>query len=211
MAAAALLAALPLAPGCAANFDSPVLQDYNPVTGVNVREDGVWGMNMLVVLDESSGQGTLVGTLLNTTRSDDRLVGASVSVGRGDEGQLTSSLVQPGVTLPPDQLVQLNEPQTVQIEGDVEAGLFADLTLQFQRSQPIEVQIPVLPPGGPYADVPLSSELGPSPTEETTAPGESGQSGEAEQSGQSGQSGEAGQSGQSGQSAEGGQGDGGQG
>jgi hypothetical protein len=182
MAAAALAAALPLLSGCASNFDSPVLQDYNPVTGVNVREDGVWGMNMLVVFDEASGRGTLVGTLLNTTRAEDRLVEASVTLGPDDEGELTSSLVRSSVPLPPERLVQLSDPQTVQVEGEVEPGLFVGLTLQFQRSEPIEVQVPVVPPEAPYADVPLAPEPSPAPTAEaeTPAPEESGQGGQGE-------------------------------
>jgi hypothetical protein len=191
MAAAALVAAPALLSGCASNFDSPVLQDYNPVTGVNVREDGVWGMNMLVVLDERSGQGTLVGTLLNNTRPEDRLVEASVTLGPGDEGELTSSLVRSSVPLPPDRLVQLSDPQTLQVEGEIEAGLFVGLSLQFQRSEPIEVQVPVVPLEGPYADVPLAPEPSPAPAEEeTSAPDESGQDGQTGGGDQGGQGGE---------------------
>jgi hypothetical protein len=179
VAAAAIAASLPLLSGCASSFDSPVMQDYNPVTGVNVREDGVWGMNMLVVLDESSGQGTLVGTLLNTTRAEDRLVDASVAVEPDDQGELTSSMVEPSVSLPPDQLVQLSDPQTVQVEGDIESGLFVGLTLQFERSEPIDVEVPVVSPGGAYADVPLTEEPSPSPTQESATPEEPGGSGRA--------------------------------
>jgi hypothetical protein len=188
MTAAALVASLPLLSGCASNFEAPVFQDYNPVTGVNVREDGVWGMNMLVVLPASGGQGTLVGALLNTTRTDDRLVGAAVTPGPDDDAEVASELVQPSTTLQPQQLVELSDPQTVLVEGDVEAGRFVHLTLQFQRSEPIEVEVPVVEPEGPYADVPLAPEPSPTPAEPEEGPttgsnggsGDSGESPEAE-------------------------------
>ncbi|HEX2174841.1 MAG TPA: hypothetical protein VHG70_02930 [Nocardioidaceae bacterium] len=151
--AAAVAVALPLLSGCASGFDSPVLQDYNPAVGVNVRDDGVWGMNLLVVASES-GRGTLVGVLLNKTRRTDRLVGATVESEQGAP-PLQSSMLRPSVVLPPERLVQLDEPPTVQVQGEARQGLFVQLTLQFERSQPIQVQVPVVSPEGPYEDVPL--------------------------------------------------------
>jgi hypothetical protein len=163
-AAAAVVASLPLLSGCASGFDSPVLQDYNPVTGVNVRQDEVWGMNLLVVLPES-GQGTLVGALLNTTRPQDRLVDATVTPAPDDQAEVATTMVRQSVTLPPERLVELSDPQTVLVEGDVVPGRFVNLTLQFQRSEPIEVEVPVVAPEGPYADVPLPDEATPSAPE----------------------------------------------
>lgn len=146
-------AALPLLSGCASGFDSPVLQDYNPSVGVNVRQGDVWAMNMLVVLPES-GRGTLVGALLNKGPSGDRLVGATVE-SEPNEAPIQSSMQQSSVSLPPERLVELSEPTTVVVEGDVTPGRFVNLTLQFQRAEPVEVKIPVVAPEGAYADVPL--------------------------------------------------------
>jgi hypothetical protein len=166
LAAALVAAAVPALSACQANFGSPVLQDYNPSTGVNVREGGVWGMNLLVVLDES-GQGSLVGALVNNARRPDRLVGVTLQAEQG-RGPLRTTMVRRQVTLPPDRLVKLEDPATVAVEGDVPAGAFVGLTLQFQRAQPIETKIPVVAAEGPYAEVqiPASSEAtaSPSPT-----------------------------------------------
>ena len=164
LAAAFVAATLPALSGCASNFDSPVLEKYNPAVGVNVREDGVWGMNMLVVLPDSGGQGTLVGALLNQSGQTDRLVSAVVRA-EPHQGSIRSTLVRPGAELQPGQLVQMSDPTTVAVQGDVRPGLFVDLTLQFQRSKAIHTQVPVVPPEGPYAQVPLpSSQGGESPT-----------------------------------------------
>jgi hypothetical protein len=153
LAAVLVGAALPMLAGCASGFDSPVLRDYNPAVGVNVREGDVWAMNLLVVMPES-GRGTLVGALLNQRPTGDRLVGATVESEPG-EPPLESSMLGSEVALAPERLVQLGEPPTVRVEGDVEPGRFVTVTLQFARAQQVEVQIPVVAPEGPYADVPL--------------------------------------------------------
>lgn len=159
---AAVALTLPVLSGCASGFDSPVLQDYNPSVGVNVRTGDVWAMNLLVVLPES-GQGTLVGALLNQTPTADRLVGATVE-SEPDEQPIRSSMVRSSVPLAPERLVELSEPTTVAVEGNVTPGRFVTVTLQFQRAEPIEVKIPVVAPTGAYAEVPLPSALGPSPS-----------------------------------------------
>jgi copper(I)-binding protein len=154
VAAVLVAAVLPALSGCASGFDSPVLRDYNPVVGVNVRDGEVWAMNMLVVLPES-GRGTLVGALLNKGNASDRLVGATVSLPETDESTVQSTMERSSITLAPEQLVELSDPTTVAVEGDVLPGRFVDLTLQFQRAEPIQVKIPVVDAVGPYEEVPL--------------------------------------------------------
>jgi hypothetical protein len=149
---ALLVVALPVS-GCASGFGSPVLQDYNPAVGVNVRDGDVWAMNMLVVLPES-GRGTLVGALLNKTPRADTLVGATVQ-SEPEEAPIQSTMVRPSVPLPPERLVNLSDTPTVAVEGDVTPGRFVNLTLQFESAEQVQVKVPVLAPTGPYADVPL--------------------------------------------------------
>jgi hypothetical protein len=172
LVAAFVAAALPLLSGCASGFDSPVLQDYNPAVGVNVREGDVWAMNMLVVMSES-GQGTLVGALLNKGARNDRLVSASLQTEPNEE-PLTSSMLGSSVSLTPGRLVELSEPPTVAVKGTVTPGSFVTMTLQFQRAEPIQVKIPVVAPEGPYEHVQLpgSESPSPGPTARATRPGE---------------------------------------
>jgi hypothetical protein len=155
LSAALVAAALPVLSGCASGFDSPVLQDYNSTVGVQARKGDVWAMNLLVVLPES-GQGTLVGALLNKTGRGDRLVDATVRSEPGEQ-PLRSSMLRSDVALSPDRLVELSEPPTVMVQGDVTPGRFVTATLRFQRAAPVEVKIPVVAPEGPYAQVPLPS------------------------------------------------------
>ncbi|MDQ4085491.1 MAG: hypothetical protein M3165_06685 [Actinomycetota bacterium] len=163
-------AALALPSGCASGFDSPVLQDYNPAVGVNVRDGDVWAMNLLVVLSES-GQGTLVGALLNKGRRTDRLVDATVQ-SEQDEEPVSSSMLRSSVPLTPGRLVEMSEPPTVAVEGTVTPGRFVTVTLQFQRAEPVEVEVPVVAPEGPYEHVQLPGTASPSPGPSPTATGE---------------------------------------
>jgi hypothetical protein len=165
LAAAFVAAALPVLSGCASGFDSPVLQDYNPAVGVNVREGDVWAMNMLVVTSES-GQGTLVGALLNKSGSSDRLVDANVQGEPGEE-PLSSSMVRSSVPLTPGRLVEMSEPPTVAVEGEVTPGSFVTVTLTFERAEPVQVEIPVVAPEGPYEHVRLPGTASPSPSPRT--------------------------------------------
>jgi hypothetical protein len=169
LAAAFVAATLPVLSGCSSSFNTPVQQPYNPTVGVDVRRGGVWGMNMMVVLPNSGGQGTLVGALLNKSRSTDHLVGAVVRAEPG-EGSLRSTLVRPGAALQPGQLVETSDPTTVAVQGDVTPGLLVDLTLQFARSKAIHTSVPVVPPEGPYAQVPLPSSQGASPSTSPSTP-----------------------------------------
>ena len=175
LAAAFVAATLPALSGCASNFDSPVVQQYNPSVGVDVRRGGVWGMNMLVVLPNSGGQGTLVGALINQSGHTDRLVSAQVTA-EPNQGSMSSTLVRPGTVLQPGHLLEMSDPTTVAVQGDVTPGLFVDLTLRFERSREIHTQVPVVPPEGPYAQVPLPSQSSPTsePANETESPSAGG-------------------------------------
>jgi hypothetical protein len=182
LAAALVAAALPVLSGCASSFDSPVLQDYNPAVGVNAREGDVWAMNAMLVTSES-GHGTLVGALLNKSGRSDRLVEATVQ-GEPNEEPLSTSMVRSSVPLAPGDLVEMSEPPTVAVEGEVTPGSFVTMTLTFARAEPVQVEIPVVAPEGPYAQVPLPGTASPSrsqspgksagPTEQATAREERG-------------------------------------
>jgi hypothetical protein len=159
VAAALVAAALPALSGCASGFDSPVLQNYNPTVGMNVRGGDVYALNMLVVASDSGHSGTLVGSLLNKTATRDSLVGASVRAQPG-EPQVRSSMLTSSVPLVPERLVELSEPPTLEVRGDVTPGRFVTLTLVFQRAEQVRMQVPVVAHEDPYDEVPLPGEGG---------------------------------------------------
>lgn len=159
MAAAAsalpLLAGVAPLAGCAANFDSQLLQPYNQAVGINERDGGVLALDVAVVADES-GNGTLVGALVNKTADIDQLL--TVNAG----GRVTAPDLAEPITLDPETLVQLAElPNTVSISGpDVQPGMTVPLTLQFTNAQPIEAQVPVVAQEGTYAEISIEPAEG---------------------------------------------------
>jgi hypothetical protein len=159
VAALCVAAALPVLSGCASGFDSPVLQSYNPTVGANVRGGDIYALNMLVVASDSGRSGTLVGSLLNKTASRDDLLAASARSQPG-EPQVRSSMVRPDVPLVPERLVELSEPPTMVVRGDLVPGRFVTLTLVFRRAEQIRVQVPVVAHEEPYDEVPLPGEGG---------------------------------------------------
>ena len=156
-------AALPLAAGCAANFNAQTQVQYQPAVGSDSRESDVYALNMLVVGDGEGG-GTLVGTLLNDdpkgTGCPDYLVGFQVvdNAGGGVKNSALpaaepvdapegcpSQVPEKGIALPADQSVKLPDDATIQMSADtVQPGTFLTVTLTFQNSDPVEIDVPVV-------------------------------------------------------------------
>jgi hypothetical protein len=147
-----LTALLPAVTACSSNFDSPVLQPYNPSVGVYDRSGTVEAFNVLAVTDDQ-GSGTLVASLINQGDEPDRLTAVDVQA-EGDR-QVTAQLRGP-VDLEPKELVLLHEGPSVTLAGDgLEAGYFMTLTMEFERAETVTLRIPTETNGGPYADVPI--------------------------------------------------------
>jgi hypothetical protein len=154
--------------GCAANFDAPTNEPYQPAAGISDRSGGVYAIDTLVVTD-GSGNGTVVSSLINQQQQDDTLQSYSASDSNGDE--ITAAPLPQPLDLPaypsPDQSVQVGTSGSLRLTGNVEAGTFVTLTFTFGNASPVTVDVPVLN-GGPdtaYADIPV----GPVPTTTPTA------------------------------------------
>jgi hypothetical protein len=144
--------------GCAASFDAPTYQPYQPAAGISDRSGAVYAIDTLVVTD-GSGNGTVVSSLINQQQQDDTLQSYSAADSNGD-GITTAPLPQP-IDLPaypsPDQNVQVGTSGILRLTGNVEAGTFVSLTFDFGNATPVTVEAPVLN-GGPntdYADIPI--------------------------------------------------------
>jgi hypothetical protein len=161
--AATAACAVLLLSGCAANFDAPTNEPYQPAAGISDRSGAVYAINTLVVTD-GSGNGTVVCSLINQQRQADTLESYSADAGNGDK-ITTAPLAQP-IDLPAypsdGQNVQVGTSGDLRLTGDIEAGTFVTLTFDFGNATPVTVEAPVLN-GGPdtaYADIPV----GPVPT-----------------------------------------------
>ena len=68
--------------GCAANFNAPTNDPYQPAAGISDRTGDVYALNTLVVTDEA-GNGTVVASLINQATTDDTLQSFSATDSTG--------------------------------------------------------------------------------------------------------------------------------
>jgi hypothetical protein len=152
------MAALALS-GCAANFNAPTNDPYQPAAGISDRSGEIYAINVLVVTD-GSGDGTVVASLINHAADDDSLDSYAATDSAGQE-IATAPLSDP-IALPappsPDQSVQVGPTGDLRLSGDnVEAGTFVTITFTFGSAAPLAVEAPVVSGGSDtiYADIPV--------------------------------------------------------
>jgi hypothetical protein len=145
--------------GCAANFNAPTNDPYQPAAGISDRTGDVYSLNTLVVTDEA-GNGTVVASLVNQATTDDTLQSFSATDSTGAD--ITAEPLAQPIALPaypsPDQAVAIGTAGDLRLSGDnIVAGTFVDITFTFGNAAPLTVNVPVIP-GGPetiYADIPV--------------------------------------------------------
>jgi hypothetical protein len=146
---------VPLVTSCSfgtSNFDAQTNQVYTPAEGVSDRSGAVDVLNALVVSDQD-GRGRFIAGLVNNSKTtDDALTGVQ---GAGDSSAVHGTLTTP-VDVAADAFVQLADQgvEPVVLEGDpIVAGHFIDLTVSFQKSQEVTIQVPVVTAEDDYKDV----------------------------------------------------------
>lgn len=148
LSAAALLLCVPALTAC--GFDLPTDQVYTPGIGTNDRSSTVNVLHAAIVSEES-GEGVFIAALVNKDlREDDALTDLA---GSGADADL--SVTPPGqITVGPETLVQLNDEGGIQLSGErVEPGNFVEVTLTFERGEPVTMDVPVVARSGAFADV----------------------------------------------------------
>lgn len=160
LAVAATILVAPALSSCGVNFGAQTDQLYTPADGVNQRDGSVDVLNALLVADEA-GAGRFIATLVNNEpETEDELVGirgaeeasdASVTIGEGE------------TVIPEGGLLNLAEEgaAVIEVNGDPETvrpGFFIALTLTFADAEEVTVEVPVLSPEGPYADLALPGQ-----------------------------------------------------
>ncbi|MDN5895262.1 MAG: hypothetical protein L0H93_14715 [Nocardioides sp.] len=158
-AAAALVIAVPTLAGCGMNFATDKV--YTPAPGANDRDNRVDVLNAMIVASED-GEGTLTVTVSNNEfvggvdRADvsDELTGVS--------GDITASAFK-AVKIPtaghvkfdntsptPTSRAKIDQPG-IKVTGDFAVGDFVNVEFDFRNSDPVTLQVPVLPNSGPLA------------------------------------------------------------
>lgn len=149
LAVAAAVLVSPLAASC--GFDVATDQVYTPGVGVNDRSGSVDVLHALVV-SGAHGSGTVIAGLANNDQARaDRLVAVT-----GSSGTRVAP-TQP-VEVPSGGFVQLADETPISIEGEeIASGKFVTVTFEFERSQSVTVEVPVVARRGDYAEIPVPS------------------------------------------------------
>lgn len=176
IAAVAVVAALPLAAGCAAGKGAQTQKQYQPGVGSDNRDGHVYALNLLVVGDDN-GDGTLVGTLINQQDCPDYVIEIQAVDNAG--GGIETSPFPPveeirtdcpvtapdaGVALPSQEPAKFPDDAMFQLQADtVVPGTFITLTLRFAQAGELEIDVPVV------AESPIYDGVEVSPIEQPTA------------------------------------------
>ena len=133
LATGALLLTVPVLSSCGFNYATDRV--YTPSFGVNNRGASVDVLNALVVSAES-GSGIFVASFSNNSNEETATVDAI-------EGNITADSFQP-VEIPVVGIINLADDGGVAVTGDLEAGDFVVVTIQFSGGEQVEMDIPVV-------------------------------------------------------------------
>lgn len=138
--AATIALAVPTLSAC--GFEMATDRVYTPAAGTNDRAGQVDVLGAVVV-STNPGSGTFIASLSNNSTDE-----AATLEGLSGEG--VEAEVEP-VEIPEGSLVNLAEPPAeIEVTGDLEAGDFLTLTLDFGGER-TEMEVPVVPNADDYA------------------------------------------------------------
>jgi hypothetical protein len=151
---AALVLTLLVSASTACGMDQQTLRPYTPADGVNFDvggDPGVVGQDPgvkvrnLMILSRAKGEGFLSAALVASGRNElTAISGKAIKLDGSDGAPITASLPSP-VTLDPGVLVVLTDRAPINVTSpDLEAGLTAELTLEFSPAGSGTVQVPVI-------------------------------------------------------------------
>jgi copper(I)-binding protein len=150
--------------GCAATYGAETQVPYTPADGVYADTGGIKLRNLVIVSD-TAGRGTLVGTIFNDGPTADALTGIQVSGGgRASLGSAPTPLPAHNGTavLGADSSVGKALPVTVE-STQVSAGKTVRLTFTFEKAASVPITVFVVARDGAYATVPAPTPLPPQP------------------------------------------------
>lgn len=146
LAVATTALALTTLTSCGRDFATDKVNNITP--GVTERDATVDVLNAVIVSAED-GSGTFIASLANNDNEEP----ATFEVLEGiDQAQLTAEEFTP-VEIPAGGLVNLATEGGVGVEGDFTTGDFVPVSVQFGDGQQVEMEIPVVPNCGDFADL----------------------------------------------------------
>lgn len=156
--------------GCSVTSPAVVNTPYAASDGINADLPGtdVVLRNLIIIGDEKGGEAELIGSVVNTGTADARI---TLQAAAGETGQPS----QTPVTVAAGQAVQFgpasNQTEVLISDLAVEPGAVTGLTASTTSGGRVDLNVPVLPAEGDYAEVtPATSQTGaPSETADETA------------------------------------------
>ena len=138
------------------NFDAQTNQNYNPAEGALDRSSSVDVLDAVIV-SATDGSGRLISGLSNNNNAEgDALTGVS---GPAAEVEFPAE-----VPIPAGKFVQLADAdvsEAIMVTGEeVDPGGHVELTFEFQRADPVTVDVTVVPDADDFAPVEVP-EAGP--------------------------------------------------
>lgn len=143
LATCVLAVCAPVLTSC--GFDYATDRIYTPATGVNDREASVDVLGAVIVSAED-GSGTFIASFANNSTEDATTVDALEGV---DQSQLTADNFSP-VEVPAGGLVNLADEDGIKVTGEVAAGEFVPVALQFGSGERVQLDVPVVTNCGYY-------------------------------------------------------------
>lgn len=148
VAAASLVLLVPTLGACGFSFQTDKV--YQPSVGVNDRSGQVDVLGAVIV-SGIDGQGTLVASLANKSQTRSETL---TSVAAADSTAGITTRIDKPITVGPGALVNLADQGAISITGaGITPGPFVRLVLGFDSGQQVDVDVPVVPQSGYYADI----------------------------------------------------------
>ena len=154
---AALLIVLAASVATACGFEQQTLRPYTPAEGINFDVGGDRGVKVrnLMILSRAKGEGFLSATMVAGDRNQlTGISGKAIKSDGTDGAPLTATIPSP-ITLESGVPVILTDGPLITVTSpDLQAGLLADVTLQFSPAGSTTVRVPVVNANeGPYVSV----------------------------------------------------------
>jgi hypothetical protein len=164
---AALVLTMAVAVTAACGTDQQTLRPYTPAEGVNLDVGGERGVKVrnLMILSRTEGEGFLSGTLIAVDRNQLTAVSGKAIKSDGSDGApLTASIPGP-INLDPGVPVVLTAGPELRVNSpDLQAGLTAEVTLEFNPAGAVTLRVPVVSANEPpYATITPGASPSPTP------------------------------------------------
>ena len=132
--------------GCVKTFATD--RPYTPAAGTNSQEASVDVLNAVIVATED-GAGTFIATFANNTTTESTTFETLEGI---DQAQVTVGDFAP-MDIPASGALNLATAGGVEVTGDFELGDFVPVSVQFGTGEQVEMDVPVVPNCGDFAEL----------------------------------------------------------